>query len=188
MKEITELHRLIDQLNARIAEESAKNGRPVTCKGKGCFSCCYEPVYASDSEVTHMLEGLSEDRKTLIAGRTEAALDKFKAAGLLDANMPPVMKWKAVGVMCPFLENGECSAYDRRPIGCRSHMAVGPAEWCETNREHQKYPMSNEVSAIQGSMILAAHMQIGGPIIHYPETASAQVIQLERTDDAKRTQ
>jgi Fe-S-cluster containining protein len=201
MKEITELHRLIDQTNARLAEESAKNGHPITCKVKGCFACCNDPLYVSDSEVKHMLDGYGEKAKNKVAALTAKAIDKLKPTGLLDMDEPPVMKWREQNITCPFLDiYGHCSVYERRPIGCRSHMAVGPAEWCDTNRENQKYPMSDELSAVQGSMILAAHMKIGGPIIHDNllallanqllddpiATASRQIIQIERTEDGTK--
>lgn len=190
MNPITELHQTIDAYTAKLAEASAKAGRPITCAGKGCCHCCYEPVYCSDAEVKHIVESLTDDHRSTVIENLKISLVGIRASGILDKDMPPVMEWLSMKMPCPFLEGGQCSVYDRRPIGCRSHMAVGPPDWCRDRRLEQKYPMCDEVSKACGEAIVEAHSQIGDSCTHdnmlallegellgeYHPTASAQKI------------
>lgn len=166
MKEIAELHAFIDDATAKLAQASARNGRPVTCAGKGCFACCYEPVYCSSDEVHHMLENLTPVELDHVRAATRAAIDKIKASGLFEKNMPPVMEWLAQRVPCPFLKDGACMVYDRRPVGCRSHIAVGDPTLCYHDRLNQKYPQAKEYSIACGQAIIQAHLKLGNIIIN----------------------
>lgn len=166
MKEITELHQRIDQINDRLGQISAQNGRPVTCLGKGCCACCYEPVYASTAEVRHMLEELSVADYARVMINTEKALEKLKPTGLMEKDMPPVMEWLQQRVPCPFLKDGACSIYDRRPIACRSHNAVGSPVLCAgPHRLMQQYPNSPQASALSGELIIGYHSQIANEMV-----------------------
>lgn len=162
MNPITELHQTIDAYTAKLAEASAKAGRPITCAGKGCCHCCYEPVYCSDAEVKHILEGLDEHTLAKLSARTEAYLERVEPTGLFKKDMPPVMEWLAMKLPCPFLEDGQCSVYDRRPLNCRAHIAVGPPDWCRDRRLEQKYPEADEVSKAIGEAIVHFHSKLGG--------------------------
>ena len=201
MKAITELHQQIDRLHIRLMHATAEKGKPVTCPGKGCCACCYEPVYCSSDEAHHLLEGLTNEQRATVTNRLKLALEKVKASGFFKKDMPPVMEWKVMNIPCPLLEGGECMAYENRPIGCRAHMAVGPPEWCLTRRPEQKYVGSDEVSYACGQLIIAAHLRLGNTITHdnllallenellgeYHETASAQQIVLTETNNNERT-
>ena len=193
MKEIAELHQQIDAMNGALARASAKNGYPVSCLGKHCCACCYEPVYCSSAEVQHLVEALTPEQRAAVTERLKLVLAKARASGILDLEMPPVMQYLALKLPCPLLEFGVCIAYDRRPVGCRTHLAVGPSEWCDDERRaHQKYPMAKEHSLASGHAIIEAHLKLGN-IIHndnlfallenellgeYHETASAEQVQL----------
>lgn len=194
MKEIAELHKTVDAIDKRLAEESAKLGKPITCQGKGCCACCYEPVYCSSAEAKHLVEALTTEQRAAVTERLKLALAKVQSEGLLwKKEMPTVMKWLAMKSPCPLLENGMCLAYENRPISCRSHMAVGPAEWCATNRLEQKYPMAEESSLAVGQAVVKAHLKLGNTIIYdnllalleqellgeYHPTGSAQQIVFE---------
>lgn len=201
MKSISEMHERVDAINSKLVAETARLGKPITCKGKGCFACCYEPVYCSSDEVHHMLEEVSVIDMFKLSERVALELAKVNESGLFNKDMPPVMEWKAMNLPCPFLVDGQCSVYERRPVSCRSHMAVGPAEWCETKRLEQKYPGSQEVSAACGTAIIEAHMKLGNTIIfdnllallenellgEYHATASAQQIVFTTNKDSNET-
>lgn len=199
MNPIAELHQRIDALDAELASESARLGRPVTCQGKGCCACCYEPVYCSSEEVHYIVEGLTNEQRAAVTKRLKLALDKVKTFGLFEVEMPPVMDWLKMALPCPFLEGGLCSVYERRPVGCRSHMACGPAAWCATNRQHQIYPMAEETSIKSGQAIIEAHLKLGNVLhndnmlallanellVYYPATASAEQIVFTETNEEK---
>lgn len=201
MKAIAELHEKVDALNARLIAETARLGRPVTCQGKGCCACCYEPVYCSSDEAHHLLEDLTGEQRAAVTERLKLAINKVESEGILWKAMPPVMQWLAMKLPCPLLENGVCMAYPNRPISCRSHFAVNPAEWCATHREEQKYPASNEVSAAIGQEVVKAHLKLGNILLHdnllallenellgqYHPTGSAEQIVFE-VDKHEKTQ
>ncbi len=166
MKEIERMHRQLDSINAALALSSARNGKPITCQGKGCCACCYEPVYCSSAEVSHLLETLTEEQKALVKRKVEVSLFVINASGLFSVKMPAVMDWLAMELPCPLLEGGLCTVYDRRPTSCRSHMASGPADWCKYQRQKQIYPQALEASVAQGYAILNAHQKLGNEIIN----------------------
>src|ERR1035437_144607 len=102
MKAISELHQQIDRLHIRMMHSTAEKGKPVTCPGKGCCTCCYEPVYCSSDEVYHLVEGLTNEQRAAVTDRLKLALEKVSTFGLFEADMPPVMDWKAMNLPCPF--------------------------------------------------------------------------------------
>ena len=149
-----------------------------------------------------MLEMLNDRQKMGVAHQMVESIAIVKKSGLFDIDMPPVMEWKALNLPCPFLVDGQCSVYERRPISCRAHMAVGPPEWCMTRRPEQKYVEAKEVSKACGQAIIVAHLKLGNTILHdnllallekellgeYHETASAQQIVFTETDKKERTE
>jgi len=193
MNPIAELHQRVDEIHAALAKASADKGKPVTCQGKGCCACCHEPVYCSSEEVHYLVEGLSELQRIDVIGNLKQTIAKAKASGIFDIEMPPVMQWLALELPCPLLEDGACIIYERRPVGCRSHMAIGPADWCANKRLDQKCPMAKEVSVACAQAIVNAHLKLGNTIHNdnmlallsnellgeYPETASAEKIVFE---------
>lgn len=196
MKAIAELHQKVDAINTILAEESAKHGLPITCQGKGCCTCCYEPVYCSSDEVHHLLEELTPDQRAAVTERLKLALEKVNTFGLFEVDMPPVMDWLAMGLPCPLLEGGMCMVYKRRPVSCRMHMAVGPAVWCATKRLDQKYPQTHEASVAIGREVVKAHLELGNVILNdnllallenellgeYHPTGSSEQIKIEVVD------
>lgn len=193
MKAIEDLHQQIDQVNDQLARATARAGRPVTCQGKGCCACCYEPVYCSSHEAKHLVEGLTDEQRAAVTARLRIALAKAKESGILEIEMPPVMQWLSLELACPLLENGLCLAYERRPVSCRTHMASGPADHCKYNRLGQVYPQAKEAHELNGKLIIQAHLNMGNFILNdnllallsgellgeYSDTASAEKIIFE---------
>lgn len=42
------------------------------------------------------------------------------------------LKYFALGIACPFLEDESCSIYEHRPMRCREYLVTSPAENCST--------------------------------------------------------
>lgn len=122
--------RKLDGVLEKTKTQTAKAGKPVICQ-KGCYFCCKEAVYVYRKEATHILEKVYGDLLQRVKERTRVWVDKFKASGMASYPEPPVVEYRRHNMWCPFLENGECSVYDRRPAPCRIHMAVGPLERCQ---------------------------------------------------------
>jgi Fe-S-cluster containining protein len=125
-KRLVSLYRSIDQLVAPI---SLYEWHP--CK-KDCGApelCCEHSAFpVSQTEYEFMIEGLSMDRLRELRKRAKAELDRFysqygKVVWRYD--MLRVAKHRLV---CPFLENGNCSVYRARSIICRSYGACATIE------------------------------------------------------------
>jgi Fe-S-cluster containining protein len=93
----------------------------VACRG-GCASCCTIRVAATAPEVLlikHYLTKLEMARGGEFVGdlvaRIEQAHDATNGVGELDR--------MEVGEVCPFIENGLCVIYSRRPLACRGHAS-----------------------------------------------------------------
>lgn len=192
-RNIKELHQFVDEGCAKLKEKSAAVGKPITCRGKGCCHCCYEPVYCSTQEVAYILESLDDTQKVLLKMFVRSCIERIKPSGLFDKDLPPVKDWLAFHVECPFLIDGNCSIYERRPYACRTHMAIYDPDWCRDRRLEQKYAMwDEEGQSLLGRALLYAHADgelvfdnllallnnaLGG---EHMETASAQKIQIEQ--------
>lgn len=155
--EIFALHQEMDRVMPAIHKKCAENGMPVTCPGKGCSACCYEPVYCERREVEHALGRLPPRIRDYVKRRTRDWLAAVEPSGLLNEKEPLVFPWRALRAACPFLyqekvelngyHRGLCLIYQDRPVSCRMHCVLGPPEHCydDEARKEQKYPKSEEV-------------------------------------------
>jgi len=111
-----------------------KQNVPISC-ARGCAACCYEPLYAEKSEALiakEALKKLPHRMQKAVKKRVREWVERFKNSPVFGDRMPHRLKYRAVGLPCPFLdrEKRECMIYDDRPFGCRAHYAVSPAENC----------------------------------------------------------
>jgi len=149
--------REFDQRLTVRRQQAVREGTPIvaTC-GKGCFACCREPLQTSRTEAELVFASIPEDEKSGVRERTIKWLDRIlNAGGLAMQDMPLVHDWRPLMAWCPILKDGNCLTYANRPIGCRSHMAVGPRENCEDDdlRYFQQYVNTPELTAyIVGKM------------------------------------
>ncbi|WP_435021879.1 YkgJ family cysteine cluster protein [Tundrisphaera sp. TA3] len=112
-----ELARRIDGLTDRsIAQvhDACHDGHRVACRS-GCTYCCTFPVAASIPEV---LAIASFVRDRFEAGR-RSALDARIEANIAATNGMDMSRRDRVRLDCPFLEAGQCSVYEVRPVACR---------------------------------------------------------------------
>lgn len=131
-----------DDLRLAVAmRQSAADGRPITCRGAGCFGCCKEPVLAGKDEAAYLVAGLTPEKRTRVIPRLRRWLTQVTLSGLLRESQPHVSLWRMMQAWCPLLEDGKCVAYERRPYGCRAHLAIGDPDACadDTRRGAQTY-------------------------------------------------
>ncbi len=88
---------------------------PHACAA-GCAYCCHLTVEASAPEVFLIVAYL---KATLPAERLEAVKIRVRQTAAAVAQLSPVARVRAA-VPCALLENGRCSVYTVRPLGCRS--------------------------------------------------------------------
>jgi len=133
LESVRKAHRTVDRYLVLAQEQGARKGIVPSCR-RGCFACCYEPVYAERREAALALEAaeaLPEEERAEIRERIRTWMDAIKASAILQAETPHVADYRKLRLPCPFLKDGECRIYADRPMGCRTHFAVGPREACE---------------------------------------------------------
>lgn len=118
-------------------------GHEVSCR-KGCGACCRQLVPISETEARRIREVIDElpaERQAEIRGRFAAARRQLQEAGLLAGlqgrSLAPLpdsvsfgIRYFALGIPCPFLEDEACSIYEERPIACREYLVTTPPANC----------------------------------------------------------
>lgn len=124
-------------------QAEARAGRSVSCK-KGCGACCRQMVPISQSEahiLADLVAAMPAERKQTILARFQNARQVLEQSGLLqelnDREHWPAghtkdigLRYFALGIPCPFLEDESCSIYPDRPITCREYLVSSPPEHC----------------------------------------------------------
>lgn len=125
-----------------IVEKSSANSQFKPCCSKGCHHCCSEALYVDSKEADWIVAGMSVEQRERVAIRTKQWLQQAAEMlrtkptndGLLDA-----FEYREHKIPCPLLEEGLCSVYDRRPMGCRMFLATGNPDDCRMPaRRHAK--------------------------------------------------
>ena len=113
------LYRNIDNLNDVLLKYANKQETKVYCR-KGCFWCCYQPVFALSHEILYLKEFISsaftEAEKYEILIRAQ---EKEKKVGNLPEEEMLNSKYA-----CPLLKDGICTAYEARPMSCRIYLSL----------------------------------------------------------------
>lgn len=96
----------------------------ITCT-PGCASCCHHPVLIS------VLEGISIYRWLSKKGKWNDKL-KFKLKETSDRQYGVAFEvWLMAMIPCPLLDkNNRCTAYEARPLICRSYYATSDPHNC----------------------------------------------------------
>ena len=174
---ITELlpviHRLDSALVDAVAAQAVAEGRTISCKA-GCGACCRSLVAISIFEAEALatwIQGLPEAQRQELARRFDLALRSLAAAGIIDRlvdlkpgdpqaeielNTDLKRDYFYARVACPFLVDESCSIHPIRPLICREHLVVTPAENCYDPALHEGiklepplllFPVLNEMGA-----------------------------------------
>lgn len=125
-------------------QESIKNDRVEPSCHSGCAACCDQMVMASISEaaliVARHREVVLDVRAKLLA--TEQLIRECglpaNVFNILDHSVRAdrnrfLDSWYMARVPCAFLdtETKRCRVYASRPLACRAHLVVTPAEFCD---------------------------------------------------------
>jgi hypothetical protein len=114
---------------------------------------------------------MAADVTALPAARRAVLENRFEAAArTILRHAPPrpapgldfvaaIGRWYAeLDLTCPFLEDDLCTSYGERPIACREHMTLTPADLCEGF-----HPDRGE-AALLGVSVLAALAALGAEL------------------------
>ena len=128
------------RISADAINHARSSGDNVPC-GKGCQACCSYLVPLSVPEALRMgqeIGSLWEGADPNIARALTAAAGKILAAWPESPfaqsvagdsgeafDIEAVGRWYAsLDLPCPFLSQGACTIYDKRPLACRKHAVL----------------------------------------------------------------
>ena len=93
----------------------------VACRG-GCASCCTIRVAATAPEVLLIKHYLSKLETARGAGFVQDLVAQIERAHEATSGIDELSRMEE-GEVCPFIENGLCVIYSRRPLACRGHAS-----------------------------------------------------------------
>lgn len=190
-------------IGVAVANEEI-SGERVTC-AKGCAACCQrQPVPITPPEafaLARLVEALPEPRRTVVRASFAAAVQRLRAADLYDIFMQrnPEMtrdaaiaiarRYVALGLVCPFLLDQECSIYTDRPFVCRQYLVTSPAELCVAPLDNPirtiRMPAAFATAMLHAGEKLSGRSQYSVPLVLALDSAAANRSTMERTYDAK---
>lgn len=136
-------HKLAQFVADDVEEIVKEGGRAISCK-KGCGACCRQVVPIAVAEaraLARLVDEMPEPRRGEIRARFAAAVTRLAQTDLLDIlkirdRKLPIpygelgLRYFALGIACPFLEDESCSIHLVRPAACRQYLVTSPAENC----------------------------------------------------------
>ena len=163
------IQNLSSSLSALTEREAARVGKPISCR-EGCGACCRQAVPISPVEARMLSEWIDaqpEERREVLRARFRAAAARLEESGiapavravspsseneplLLDKNTAHALglRYFALGIPCPFLENERCTIHSIRPLRCREYMVASPAEHCA-------HPETKQVVGVKPPVLLS---------------------------------
>jgi Fe-S-cluster containining protein len=157
---------VIQGLSERLAEiaahSAAQAGRPVSCH-EGCGACCRHAVPITPTEartIAAWMEEQPEERQAVLRERFRQAAAKLEESGVAERIRQAArvgdsaevhglgLRYFALGLTCPFLEEERCTIHPIRPLRCREYLAVSPAENCG-------HPESATIVSIKPPLLLS---------------------------------
>jgi Fe-S-cluster containining protein len=146
-----------------IAERNVEGlGGKISCR-EGCGACCRQAVPISPVEASTLVEWLSqqpEERQKVLRERFRQAAARLEESGMAQAvreleKMPDRetahqfgLRYFALGIACPFLEEERCTIHKIRPLRCREYLVVSPAEHCA-------HPASSDIVSVKPPVLLS---------------------------------
>ena len=113
-------------------ETSSPRKEPVSCR-KGCGACCRQVVPLSPPEaflLAEMAQAVPPDERDVLLERFFSLAERLESTGLRDALFNSTAEYFRLGLACPFLVEESCSIHAMRPLVCREHLVVSPADLC----------------------------------------------------------
>jgi Fe-S-cluster containining protein len=156
------LRDLSESMAELAVRRAAQRGEKPSCR-EGCCACCYHPVPIAPTEarmLAEWLEAQPEEKRSALRARFRDVAARLEETGIAqtlressgrperDAIGALAVKYFALAIPCPFLEEGRCAIYATRPLRCREYMVSSPAEFCS-------HPESKEIAGIEPAVRLS---------------------------------
>lgn len=113
-------------------DTSSPRKEPVSCR-KGCGACCRQVVPLSPPEaflLADLVQAAPPDEQDALADRFFSLVERVESGGLTEALFNRTADYFRLGLACPFLVEESCSIHPMRPLVCREHLVVSPADLC----------------------------------------------------------
>lgn len=138
------LRNLSDSMSELTVRRAGRVGKSLSCT-EGCGACCRQAVPITAVEARAIAEWLSEqpdDRQAELRARFQQAAAKLEGSGITselrtavgtkrrDAIHELGLRYFALGIPCPFLEQERCTIHEIRPLRCREYLVVSPPAHC----------------------------------------------------------
>lgn len=138
------VHSLTDAVMAAASRGAKREQRLISC-GPGCGACCRQLVPLGEAEAVYLkgvLDGLSNDHRSLILERFRIARQALRNSGLLedlrsddrlqarDRRREIGLRYFHLGIPCPFLAGESCSIHPHRPLACREYVVTSDPDHC----------------------------------------------------------
>ena len=139
---------LATRIGTGAVRRARSAGAGVPCR-KGCAACCRYLVPLSVPEALCMgreigslsggcdattAQALTSAAGRILEGWSESPFSQSAAddSGSDACDIESIGRWyAALDLDCPFLREGICTIYEKRPIACREHAVLGDAGHCE---------------------------------------------------------
>lgn len=148
----------------QIRERYFREGRPIrlTCS-KGCAACCEELLHVTELEARLIVESLTDAEREDLRKRVTLWLERIGNRLDDEERDPDGLEYRSWRIPCPVLKNGVCSAYENRPLRCRSTLTDGPRQACEdlALRPTQRFIEIPELRSAVAERLVQAHGAAG---------------------------
>jgi Fe-S-cluster containining protein len=163
------IQNLSSSISTLTENEAARVGKPISCR-EGCGACCRQAVPISPVEarmLSEYIDAQPEGRREVLRARFRAAAVRLEESGIAPAvraispsseNEPLLLdkdtahalglRYFALGIPCPFLEDDRCTIHPIRPMRCREYMVASPPEHCA-------HPESKEILGVKPPVLLS---------------------------------
>lgn len=137
-------------------------GEQLSCR-EGCGACCRQAVPITPVEaraIAEWLDGRPNERQVVLRERFRQAATRLEESGIAQAvrQMGPGtsreaahelgLRYFAMGIPCPFLEEERCTIHEIRPLRCREYLVVSPAEHCA-------HPQTKQIVGVKPPVLLS---------------------------------
>lgn len=141
---------------------ASRLGEQVSCH-EGCGACCRQAVPVAPAEARAIAEWIDQqpgERQTVLRERFRQAAARLEESGIAqeareskpgenrEAMHELGLRYFALGIPCPFLEEERCTIHEIRPLRCREYLVVSPAEHCA-------HPQTKQIVGIRPPVLLS---------------------------------
>ncbi len=102
----------------------------ISCR-RGCSACCLQPALISPAEAFNLARLMRE--RPELARRAAATRQRDRQSAARDPGTSAYRRWTIGRIPCPCLDDdGSCTIHPERPLVCRQHLVLSPAEFCSS--------------------------------------------------------